>query len=249
MENSKTTINDIYIPSVVTTKVLLHISEMGRAIRDKIENKLATKVSNKCIPEGYVKPNSVRLQQYSCGVINMSEYIEYYAIYECLVCYPVEGMVLKAVVKNVTKAGLHCDVIDSDGNIPIVVYVIREHNVTNKRFHMIKEGDVILVNVVGTRFELNDPHVSVIASLEEDGDEETADESVLEGDEDADIKEPGRNILGEGDAETDSIEREEEEGIDANYEETFVDEADNAADDGSDIEAEDDDDNESPRKE
>lgn len=155
----------VYIPSLLTTKIVLHITEISKNIKQTLEKKLVQKISNKCIPEGYVKPQSVKIQSYSAGVVPMSPYISYIVIYESMVCFPVEGMVIESKVKNITKAGFRCEVTDETGNMPIIVFIIREHSVINEVFNSIKEDEDINVKVIGVTFELNDPYISVIGEL------------------------------------------------------------------------------------
>ena len=160
-------IHGVYIPSILTTKLVVHISEIGKNIKQNLEKKLVQKISNKCIPEGYVKPQSVKIQSYSAGLVPMSANITYIVIYECMVCYPVEGMIIETKVKNITKAGFRCEVIDESGNTPIIAFIIREHNITNQHFNSVKEEDTINIRVIGVTFELNDPYISVIGELVE----------------------------------------------------------------------------------
>lgn len=163
-----TKIFGVYIPSILTTKVVLHITEIGKNIKQNLENKIIQKISNKCIPEGYVKPQSIKIQSYSAGLVPMSANITYTIVYECMVCYPVEGMIIKAKVKNITKAGFRCEVIDEAGNMPIIAFIIREHSVINEYFNSVKEEDIINIKVIGVTFELNDPYISIIGELHED---------------------------------------------------------------------------------
>jgi hypothetical protein len=72
---------------------------------------------------------------------------------------------MEAKTKTVTKAGIHAEVEDYDGNIPITVFVARDHNLSNPIFHTVNDNDVIIVKVIGIRYELNDPYVCVIASI------------------------------------------------------------------------------------
>jgi DNA-directed RNA polymerase subunit E'/Rpb7 len=155
----------VYIPSILTTKVVLHITEIGKNSKQNLEKKLIQQISNRCIPEGYVKPQSIKIHNYSAGLVPMSSKISYVVVYECMVCYPVEGMLIDATVKNITKAGIRCEVVDEKGNIPIIVFIIREHSVIDEYFNSVKEGDNINVRVIGVMFELNDPYISVIGEL------------------------------------------------------------------------------------
>ena len=86
-------------------------------------------------------------------------------VFECLVCCPVEGMLIKCNVKNMTQAGIRA-VINEEIS-PIVAYVSRDHHYNNNYFNTIKEMDDITVRVIGQRYELNDPQVSIIGELVE----------------------------------------------------------------------------------
>lgn len=154
-----------YLKSMLTSKVSLSITAVGKTIKNNLTDKIRSRIENKCTEDGYIKPDSVSIVNYSSGMVK-GDIIDFIVIYECMVCNPVEGLVLDATVKTITKAGIHAVVSDSDGNIPITVFVAREHHHNEEQFSAIRDGAVISVKVVGARFELNDPYVCVIASLE-----------------------------------------------------------------------------------
>ena len=74
-------------------------------------------------------------------------------------------MINKLLKKNVTKAGIRAERESSPS--PIIVFIARDHNYSNKYFSTIKPSDSIRVQVIGTRYELNDKFISVIAELVE----------------------------------------------------------------------------------
>jgi hypothetical protein len=106
----------------------------------------------------------VHVVSHSSGNV-LGERIEFYVAYEANVCAPVEEMELPCVCKTITKAGIHAEVVDEHGNVPITVFVAREFQDTQLNQRDLKEGDKITVSVIGTRFELHDDCVCVIASL------------------------------------------------------------------------------------
>jgi len=159
----------IYLNSILEMNVLLMPTEIGSGnrTRENLRDRVGLYIEGKCISEGYVRPQSVKVLQYSSGMVK-SDKIEFTVIFECDTCYPVEGQVLKKCrVRSVTKAGIHAEVQDSYKNIPINIFIIRDHYIQDERFHKIEEDANIDVKVIGSRFELNDPCVEVIASLEE----------------------------------------------------------------------------------
>ena len=153
-----------YIPSILTKKVSLSILEVGKNIKQNLEKKIQVTSEGICIPEGYTKPGSVKILTYSSGIVN-NEMIDFQVTYECNICFPVEGNLIECVAKTITKAGIHGEVIDDNGNIPINVFIARDHHISDNYFTTIKEGNKFLASVIGVRFELNDPYISVIASI------------------------------------------------------------------------------------
>jgi DNA-directed RNA polymerase subunit E'/Rpb7 len=154
----------VYILSMLTMKVVLRISEVGKNIKPNLEKTISKNTEGKCIKEGYIQPGSVRVLTYSSGNIN-GDKIEFQTVFECMVCHPVEGMLVECMTKTVTKAGIHAEVVDKNGNIPILVFIARDHHYKNKMFSGINENMKILVSIIGVRFELNDPYICVIGKL------------------------------------------------------------------------------------
>jgi DNA-directed RNA polymerase subunit E'/Rpb7 len=161
--------SDPYSKAMLNTRVLLAITEVGGAEKtlENLARKVAQQCEGACIVNGYVKPGSSRIVSQSCGTVR-NEQIEYTIVYECMVCNPAEGAELEAVVQTITKAGIHAHVLDADGNTPITVFVAREHHHGDEHFAEVSERARITVRSIGSRFELNDPYVSVIASLVSD---------------------------------------------------------------------------------
>lgn len=159
------TVYGVYIPSVLTSKVSLSINEVGKNVKQNLEKVIQYNTEGKCIPEGFIRPNSVKVLSYSSGSIN-NEMIDFQTVYECMICHPVEGMVINdCTVKTITKAGIHAEVVDETGAVPVTVFVARDHHFNDNAFSKINVNDKIKVTVVGCRFELNDKYVSVIANV------------------------------------------------------------------------------------
>jgi len=156
----------VFSPAVLTQKVLLSITEIGKNVKQNLEQDISYRVTGKCIAEGIVKPNSVRILNYSSGSIRKDR-VEFQVMFECMICHPVEEMLIECNAKTITKAGIHAEVVDDDGTVPVTVFIARDHHFTDARFAKVIENDKLLVNVIGVRFELNDPYICVIAKLVE----------------------------------------------------------------------------------
>jgi DNA-directed RNA polymerase subunit E'/Rpb7 len=154
--------NPLYSQLVINKKVSVPMNKVGSNLKTTILQLIESKISGKCISEGFIKPNSIKILSFSNG-IQESNNIKFEVVLECLVCSPVEGQVINCIAKNITKAGIRAEVND-DYN-PLVIFVARDHNYLNKNFSNIKESQDITVRVIGQRFELNDKNISVIAEL------------------------------------------------------------------------------------
>jgi len=161
MQRDDRKIYGVYLQSVLTMKVIVPITSVGKNMKQNLERIISKKTEGKCIAEGFIRPNSVKVIRYSSGNIN-NENIEFQTVFDCMICHPVEGMLIECNTKTITKAGIHAEVSDEQGNVPITVFVARDHHFTDRKFADIKENMKIVVRVVGVRFELNDPYICVI---------------------------------------------------------------------------------------
>jgi len=154
----------VYIQSLLTMKVILPITEVGKNMKENLEKIISKRNEGKCIAEGFIRPGSIKVIRYSSGVVNNNN-IEFETVFECMICHPVEGMLIECDTKTITKAGVHAEVIDNTGAVPITVFIARDHHYNDKYFGEIKENMKIIVRVIGVRFELNDPYICVIGKL------------------------------------------------------------------------------------
>ena len=154
----------LYVSSLLNTKTAIHITEIGENIKENLETVLNETYGGKCNEEGYIKPASIRIHSYSPGMVT-NEMVEFHVVYHCQVARPVEGQILDARIKTITKAGIHAQCVDPEKNVPITVFIARDHHMYQQDFQSMKEGDRIYASVIGVRFELNDPYICVIATL------------------------------------------------------------------------------------
>ena len=154
----------IYSRCLLTRKIVLPMATIGKNLKEDIEENIKANFEGKCVVEGFIKPNSVKIITHSSGTIERGNQILFEIVFECDVCFPVEGMIVSCVAKNITKAGIRAE---SAGEVPspIVVFIAKDHHFNVPYFTEIKEGDKINVRVVGQRFELNDKYVSIIGEL------------------------------------------------------------------------------------
>jgi DNA-directed RNA polymerase subunit E'/Rpb7 len=154
---------EIYTPAIMSKTIMLPFRLYDKNIYTTLLKHIKMKLEGYCLKEGYVKPDSVEIIEYSPGSI-MGENVKFQVSLQCMVCHPVEGMIIDCSVKNVTKAGIRAEISKYEKS-PLVIFVARDHHYDNVEFNNIKEDDIIQVKIIGMRFELNDTYVSVIAEL------------------------------------------------------------------------------------
>jgi DNA-directed RNA polymerase subunit E'/Rpb7 len=166
--------NNIYLNSVLTHKVHMPICNIGSNIESILKQMIAYKIEGRCITEGYVKKNSIRIVTYSSGKVN-GDLIEFHVTFECMICYPIEGMIVNCRVKMISKAGIHAEVIDDE--VPLVIFIARDHNMvdtkykeTKEKFDNLKKNDYLNIQarIIGIRFELNDHNICAIGHIIQD---------------------------------------------------------------------------------
>ena len=154
----------IYSRCLITKNISIPITSIGKNIKETIEKVIAFNFEGKCLVEGYIKPKSSKIITYSSGLVERGINISFEVVFECEICFPVEGTLVSCVAKNITKAGIRAESSDEIPS-PVIVYLARDHHYNNKQFSEIVENDTFNVRVIGQRFELNDKYVSIIGEL------------------------------------------------------------------------------------
>jgi hypothetical protein len=162
-DNNK--INTIYHKTLIAKKVLVNIVNIGKNLNETLRSRVASQIEGKCIMEGYVKPNSVVIKSNSSGLIRGGVNILFDVIIECLICLPVEGMIVKCIAKNITKAGIRAETDENPS--PLILFISRDYHNKSSVFKNVKVNDTINVKVIGQKFELNDKFIYVIAEMVE----------------------------------------------------------------------------------
>jgi len=156
-------VKSVYSRSLNSITINLPIESINATLTQNLENFIIAQIEGKCITEGYVKPGSIKIISNSSGLMN-GAMVQFDVVYECLVCFPVSGMKLNCVVKNVTKAGIKAESLNETPS-PFILFVARDHFYEEKKFLDIKENDQFIGRVIGQRFELNDPFISIIGEI------------------------------------------------------------------------------------
>jgi DNA-directed RNA polymerase subunit E'/Rpb7 len=152
----------VYNKIIISKKVYINFSHIDKNINNKLLNILKSDIENKCITEGFIKNNSIKILKNSSGLVQDNT-VCFNITLECMAANPVQSMKFICKVKSITKVGIRAEIDDPDN--PFIIFLARDHHYNNTEFSKIKEDDYITVRVLGQRFELNDTNISVIAEF------------------------------------------------------------------------------------
>jgi DNA-directed RNA polymerase subunit E'/Rpb7 len=156
-------IQSIFSRCLITRNILLPITSVSRNIGEIIDKHIQDGYAGKCLVEGYVKPGSIKIVSYSAGTIQKGDKVAFQIVFECEVCFLVEGMLIQCKAVNITKAGIRAETEISPS--PVVIFIARDHNYNHPKFSSVQEGDIFTARIIGQRFELNDKYISAIGTL------------------------------------------------------------------------------------
>ncbi len=154
----------IYKKARLTKMIKLKFNDIGEDLENILLKQLIKLFEGKCNKEGYYKKNSIKIIQYSAGDLKRNDVVDFTVLFDVEICLPVENQKLNVIVKNITKAGIRATLINDDDD-PLVVFIMRDHYNKSDYFNKIEVNNKIDVNIIGTRHELNDNKMYVIAEL------------------------------------------------------------------------------------
>jgi DNA-directed RNA polymerase subunit E'/Rpb7 len=163
--------SDIFTSNILHTVVQLQPSEFNDSIDQTILDKLRNKVEGKCDRNGYIKPGSTEIIKRSLGQVlqgNFNGSCNYRISFKVDICSPVEGMIIKAVVKNKNKMGLFCELHNIEPS-PLSIILAKQHHLKSDTFENVKLNSIIQVEIIGVKFDYNDTQIKCIGRLSEDG--------------------------------------------------------------------------------
>lgn len=150
----------IFYPQVIQLRETIKPFELKEHDIDRILlRKIKKKIGNKCIRQGYVDENSVRILTRSIGKINTSHFNgEVYFNIKCEVniCLPAEGDKIKCKVIGKNRAGICCV------NRPIQIIIPNAHIEDKSLIDKLNKDDEIIIEITRVHWELDQKTVDAI---------------------------------------------------------------------------------------
>lgn len=247
--------DDVFIKSLITEKVKVKPKFLCQDISSFLLFQLRAKFEGKCSSYGLIKPGSIYISKHSIGKImdvSLNGDIVYNVQFFADVCNPAVGNILKAKVVNMNKFGIlaECSINVKRDIFPIIEIIVAKGSVDGDGSYNIddiKPNDIVTIEVLGKKFELNDKKISVVGKIitesEFRSDNDDHDRSESDNDNDKDDDDNPVDLLNDDDSASDKgsnsdNDKESEKEEDEDEEDKVVDE-DTDTDDSDDDDVED----------
>lgn len=159
--------DNIFYRILLNDKVKIEPKYISKDFRKHIHTKLKANIEGVCTRHGFIKQNSVELYKITPGnveLVGLNGSVVYDVYYYADVCNPLVGNTIQAQVTNLNKFGILAEVAD------ILEIIIAKNSVNivhdkNINLEDIKIGDVIDIEILGKKYELNDKKISLIGKI------------------------------------------------------------------------------------
>jgi len=168
--SDKVSFDTMYHQCILHKYVDIEMSQISKDIDNLLLKTFKRIYEGVCVKEGYIQPDSIKIVKYTSGKCNASK-IRFGVTFTCQICTPIEGMKMRVVVKNITKAGIRAK--SRNTLSPLDIFIARDHHVRNEIFQNAKVNDEILVVIIGNRYELYDKTICVIADIAQNQENKT----------------------------------------------------------------------------
>ncbi len=156
----------IYEERMLSTSIHLEPKYLNNVnLNDIIQQTLKQKVEGRCISDGYIKPDSVKILSRNLGCMENHDFsgsITYTLKYKADICCPKEGQIIECIVDTHDETNSVCYVGDAETS-PVEIYLFREHYLGNAEYAALKKGKKIMVKVLEPHVEFGAEKVLISA--------------------------------------------------------------------------------------
>jgi len=174
----------LFISTKIKSSLSVEPKDLNSNLNKKIIKKIRLDVEGKCIKNGYVRKNSVKLVKRSLGQSLTSHFngnVLFHVEYLVDLCNPLEGATIDCSVINSNKMGVLAEILGVEDS-PLNILLAKQHHIDNLEFEDLRERDIIKIRVLGKRYEFGDSQITIIGLLESEY-QKQYDETLVENDE------------------------------------------------------------------
>jgi DNA-directed RNA polymerase subunit E'/Rpb7 len=158
-------LDNLFVNLLIKKKISIKPMYLDNNYEQHILNRLKFNIEGRCVKEGFVKLDSIKIVRKSGGYISNSNFtsdMTFNVIYSADICNPIINSTVKCKINNINKLGF----LSTIG--PLSIIVPKELHDNKKLFKDLNIDDIVNVLIVGKKFELNDDTISIIGRIESD---------------------------------------------------------------------------------
>jgi DNA-directed RNA polymerase subunit E'/Rpb7 len=137
------------------------IESIDNIVRDKLQARL----ESRCSRHGYVIPGSIKVLSRAMGILEKGRFTGSFIFHvnaEGNVLNPPDGVIIEGEVIRKNKMGMYISYHDA-----IRVIVPRDLHIGDDMFEGVEIGDMVLVEIKKSRFQVNDPYILSVGIFRE----------------------------------------------------------------------------------
>lgn len=169
--------NDSFVLSLLNEKVKLSAKYLNKNYKQHLLRLLQDRNEGKCSKHGYIKKGSIGIKRVSVGALEIQSlrgFVNYDIQFSAMVCNPTKGSILKCTVLNSNNFGVLCVCGLNNGPnfVPIIDIIIPKNSLTIRsdsdiNIESLQKGEIINVEIIGKKFEINDSKISAVGRIVE----------------------------------------------------------------------------------
>ena len=155
--------NTPFVKNILYHKLYLLPKEVNKNIEQTLMTKMKSNVGDKCIKEGFVDTNTIEIIKRSLGQIDAIHFngrICYDICYSAKVCNPMEGTKLEGKILDINKMGALVKIG------PLSIVLPKQYHNNPAIFAKLHKDSIVIINIVGTKFELYDTEIEAVGLIE-----------------------------------------------------------------------------------
>ena len=152
--------------NTVQDKIHIHPKFLHSNLDEAITAQIQLKVEGICNRDGYVKKKSVSLLKRSIGMASSNDtngYVTFDVMYTVDICHPMTNEIYPCVIRKTNKMGFLVEPLEKPN--PLVIVVAKQHVENKSLLNLLQEGDYVSIKIIGSRFDLGDDKISVVATI------------------------------------------------------------------------------------
>lgn len=164
---------NIFYSTVIWNRILITADDINKSLDDTIHNILVENNEGKCVREGFIKEDSIKLLKRSVPYVygnqmNGKLYVD--VLYETEICCPMRGNIIECNIEKLNKLGI----LASSG--PLSIIIARDFHKNKDLFKGLKENTSITIEIIDKKFNINEKKISVIAKIHDKNNKQDIEE-------------------------------------------------------------------------